>query len=123
MIAVDLADRAPGRDLRLHAVGQRRQLREAVDHPLLRLLVGEVVGELQLDVRQAEQRNGADGRDVGNAGHLHLDRDGDVALHLLGRQAGALGDDVDERRHRIRVGLDVELEEADDAGRQARRTA
>ena len=45
-----------------------------------------------------------------------LDRDGDVALDLLGRLAGALRDDVDQRRHRIGIGLDVELDEADDAG-------
>ena len=47
-IAVDLADRAVRRDLRLGAVGQRRQLRQPVDHPLLGLVVGEVVGELEL---------------------------------------------------------------------------
>src|SRR5262249_40949366 len=36
-------------------------------------------------------------------------RNGDVALDLLGRLAGILGDDLDERRHRVGVGLDVQL--------------
>ena len=37
-----------------------------------------------------------------------LERDGDVALDLLGAQPVRLGDDLDHRRHRVRVGLDVE---------------
>jgi hypothetical protein len=35
-------------------------LRQAVDHLLLRLFKGEIVGELHLHVRQAEQADGAD---------------------------------------------------------------
>jgi hypothetical protein len=103
--------RALGRDLRLGVVGQAAELGQAVDDPLLGLVVAEVVGELHLHVRQAEQRDGADAADVRNPGELDLDRDGDVALHLLGRLTGILGDDLHQRRHRVGIGLDVELEE------------
>jgi hypothetical protein len=117
-IAKDFADGTGGRYLRLCAVRQRRELRQAVGHPLLRLLIGEVVRELHLDVGQAEQRYGTDGLDVGDAGHLNFERDGDVAFDFLGRLAGALRDDVHQRRHRIRVGLDIQRQEAGDAGRE-----
>ena len=115
-VAQDLTDRAFRRNTRLGAVGQRRQLRQPVQHLLLGFLVGVVVGKLHLHVRQPEQRDRAHRRNVGNAGQLDFQRNGDVALDLLGRLAVALGDDVHQRRHRIGVGLDVELEEADHAG-------
>src|SRR5271156_2264783 len=47
--------------------------------------------------------------------HLGLDRNGDVALDLLGRLAGALSHDVHQRRHRIGIGLDVEQPAGADA--------
>jgi hypothetical protein len=53
---------------------------------------------------------------VPDARHLDLDRDRNVAFNLLGRLAWVLGDDLDAWRHRVRIGLDVELGEADDAG-------
>ncbi len=68
LVTHDLADRAPGRNLRLGAVRQGSKLRQPVQHLLLGLLVGIVVGELQLDVRKAEQRDRAHRRDVRNAG-------------------------------------------------------
>jgi hypothetical protein len=43
------------------------------------------------------------------ARHLHFDRDGDVALDLLGRLTGILGHDLDQRRHRVGIGFDVQL--------------
>ena len=107
-VAEDLADRAGRRQHRLRAVGQGPScVRRLMTH-LRGLLVGDVVGELHLHVGQAEQRDGADRLDVGHAGHLDLDRHGDVALDLLRRLAGILGDDVDQRRHRVGIGLDVE---------------
>src|SRR5260221_10416552 len=115
-VAVDLADRAPRRDLRCRAVGQGRELGEPIDHPLLGLLIGEVVGELHFHVRKAEERDGSHRRDMRDTGHLDLDRDGDVALDLLGRLTRALGDDVDQRRHRIGLGFDGGLAEAADPG-------
>ena len=107
-VAEDLADRAGRRDEGLRAVGQRSELRQAVDHELRGFAVAEVVGELHLHVGEAGQRDGADRRDEGNSRHLHFDRDGDVALDLLRRLAGILRHDVDQRRHRIGIGLDVE---------------
>ena len=107
-IAEDLADRAGRRQRRLDVVRQLADLGEPIDHVLRGLLVGQIVGELHLHVRQAEQRDRADGLHVGDAGHLDLDRDRDVALDLLGGLAGILGDDVDQRRNRVRIGLDVE---------------
>ncbi len=120
-VAVDLADRALGRKLRLGPVGQAPQLAQAVDHPLLGLVVGEVVGELHLHVGQTEQGDGPHAGHVRDAGHLHLDGDGDVALDLLGRLARALGHHLDQRRHGVGVGLDVQPGEADGAGGEQHR--
>ena len=49
-VAIDLANRAGRRNLRLGPAGQRRKLGQPVDHALLRFLVAEIVGELHLDV-------------------------------------------------------------------------
>ena len=117
-ISVDLADGTGGRNLRLRTVREGAELRQTVGHPLLGLLIGEVVGELHLDVGQAEQRYGADGLQIRDTGHLDLERYGDVALDLLGRLSRALGDDVHQRGHRIGVGLDVQHLEAGHAGGQ-----
>src|SRR5581483_171212 len=114
-VAVDLANGAGRRDLRHGCVGQGGELRKPVDHPLLRLVVGEVVGELDLYVRKTEQRDRADSTDVRNSGHLDLDRDGDVALDLLGGLARALRDDVNERGNGVGIRLDVELREKREA--------
>ena len=45
----------------------------------------------------------------GHAGQPDLERDGDVSLDLLGGPPGRLDDDLDQRRHRVRIGLDLEL--------------
>ncbi len=50
-IAVDLSYRARRRDLRLSRIGERRQLRQPIDDPLLGLLVREVISELDLHIR------------------------------------------------------------------------
>ncbi len=120
-IAIDFADRALGRQLRLGAVGQRAQLAQAVDHPLLGFVVGEVVGELHLHVGQAEEGDGPHAGHVRDAGHLHFDGDGDVALDLLGGLAGRLGHHLDQRGHRVGIGLDVQLGEAEHAGGEQHR--
>ena len=95
--------------------GSGAQLRQPVQHLLQRLVIGVVERELQFDVGQAVQRDGADGAQVLDAGDLGLDRDRDVALDLLRRQPRALRHDVDHRRGRIGIGLDVELLERDQA--------
>ena len=107
-VTIDFADRAGRRQCRLGAVGQGLELRQAIRDLLRRRRIGHVVGELHLHVRQAEQGDGADRLDVRQPRHLDLDRDRDVTLDLLGRLAGILRDDVDQRRHRIRIRLDVE---------------
>ena len=82
---------------------------QTIDHLLPRALVVDVPGEVTLDVGQAEQRLRADVVEVNHAGQAVLHRHGDVALDLFGRPAVRLRDDLDHRRHRVRVGLDVEL--------------
>ena len=108
-VAEDLADRAERRNAGLHAAGQRRQLRQPVQHLLQRFVISVVERELQLDVGQAVQRDRAHGAQVLDARDLRFDRDGDVALDFLGRQAGRLRDDIDHRRGRIGIGFDIEL--------------
>ncbi len=121
-VAIDFTDRTERRYLRLRAVEKRRHLRQPVQHLLQRLLVGEVERELQLDVGQAVQRNRPYDIEVLEAGDLGLQRNGDVAFDLLGRQTRRLGDDVDHRRRRIGIGLDVQLlkrhEAADEDGQK-----
>lgn len=51
-----------------------------------------------------------------NPRHLDFQRNGDVALHLLGGLARVLRDDVDEGRDRVRIGLDVQAHETDEPG-------
>jgi hypothetical protein len=91
------------------------ELAQPVQHLLQRLVVGVVEVELHPHVGQAEQAGGAHRGEVGNARHRHLDRDGDVALDLLRALARVLGEDDDLRRHRVRVGLDVQPREAPQA--------
>jgi hypothetical protein len=58
---------------------------------------------------------------VRDARHLDLDRDGDVAFHLLGRLAAGLGDHLHQGRDRIGIGLDIEGHESEYAGGENRR--
>ena len=64
--------------------------------------------EVALDVREAEERLGADVIEAGHPGQADLKGNRYVALGLLGAPPGRLGDDLDQRRHRVRVGFDVE---------------
>jgi len=114
-IAVDFTDRAQRRNSRLHAAGQRRQLRQPVQHLLQRLVIGVVERELQFDVGQSIQRDGPDRAQVLDSRDLGLDRNGDVAFDLFRRQARTLGHDVDHRRRRVGIGFDIELLECDHA--------
>ena len=88
LVAVDFADRADRRDLRLRVVQQRRQLRQPIEDLLQRLFVGVVERELQLDVGQAVKRDRADRVEIAQCRSLGLDRNGDVALDLLRREPG-----------------------------------
>ena len=111
-VAVNLTDRTGGRNLRLHVVGELRQLRQAIEHLLQRLVIGVVEGELQLYVGQPIEGNRADRAQIADACGLRLDWNGDIALDLLRGEPRTLRDDVDHRRRGIGVGLDVELLEA-----------
>ena len=114
-IAEDFANWTERRDLRLHVAGQRRELRQAVQDLLQRLVIGVSEGELQFDVGEAVERDGANGREVLQTRDLGLDWNRDVALDLFRRQPRTLRHDVDHRRGRIRISLDVELVERDQA--------
>ena len=98
--------------------GSGSELRQTIDHPLFGLLVGKVVGELNFHIGQPEQRYRADGLHVGDACHLYLERDRDVSLDFFGRLARALRDHIDQRRHRVGIGFDIEFEKTGDPGNQ-----
>src|SRR5262249_27026431 len=93
---------------RLCLVLQLGQLTQPIQNLLLRLLISQVVRELQLHVGKAEQRDRAHCREVGSGSHVHLDRNGNVTLDLFRRLAGVLRDDIDERRDRSGIGFDVQ---------------
>ena len=109
LVTVDFSDRADRRNLRLRVVQQRRQLREAIENLLKRLLVSVIERELQLYVRKAVERDGADRVEVAQRRSLGLNRNGDIALDLLCGEARALSDDVHHRRGGIRIRFDIEL--------------
>ena len=111
-VAEDFADGPCRRDHGLHA-GRQFDVREPVDDLLAHEVVIPAILELNADEAQAVDRVRADEPQAGRAGKRNLDRDRDVALHFLRRLPGALGDDLDNRRGRVRIGLDVELQEGD----------
>ncbi len=108
-VADDLSRRAPGRELGRHAG------RDVVDRiePVDDLLAGgPVIGavlEHALDVVQPGDGGAADVVEPGDADQRRLERDADQPLHLLRAGAGVLGDDLDQGRGGVRVGLDVEV--------------
>src|SRR5262249_39488896 len=133
-IAEDFTDGVPRRDLRLHAGRHRNEL-QSVDHLLARVLVVDVPGEVTLHVGQSEQRLRANVIEMRHAREADLERDGDVALYLFGAPTFGLRDELDERRDRIGIRLDVELliaveaeaehserQHADDGGHLERKT-
>ncbi len=110
LIAQDFADAAGRRNHRRDGRRQRRVL-QPVDDLLAHEIVVAAIFELQADEAEREHRVGADIGEAGRAGDCDLQRDGDVALDFLGRLAGKLRDDLDDRRRRIGIGLDVERRE------------
>ena len=122
LVAHDFADAAGRRDDRLHALGQG-----GAGQPIDRLLAHEIVVaavlELQANEGQPVDRVGPDEAQPRRAGNGDLDRDRDVALHLLGRLARVLRDDLDDGRRGVGVGLDVQDGERSVAERQEGREA
>ena len=106
LVAEDFADRAGRRDHRLHA-GRKLDVLQPVERLLPHEIVVAAVFELQPDEAQRKHRIGADEFQPRRAGDRDLDRNRDVALDLLRRLAGILRDDLDDRRRRIGIGLDV----------------
>ena len=111
LVAEDLADAAGGRDHRQHA-GRQHRILQPVDGLLAHEMIVAAVFELQADEAQRVDGVGADELQAGRAGDRDLDRDRDVALDFLRRLAGLLGDDLDDRRRRIGIGLDVQRQES-----------
>lgn len=96
----------------MHA-GRQLGLLEAIDCLLADEMVVAAVFELQADETQRIYRVRANESQPRRARHGDLDRDRDVALHLLRRLAGTLRNDLDDRRSGVRIGFDIERRESD----------
>ena len=88
---------------------------QAVDHLLLAALEVVAVLELVAQVRQPEQALAPRHLQARHAGQGDFQGGGDLALHLLRGGPGVLGDDLDDRRRGVRVGLDVDVLEGEAA--------
>ena len=113
-IAEDFAGGRLRRDGRGHVGRQRLADRgHAVDHFLPSRLVGVVAAVVpgHLEVAEAEQRLAVDLLQAGHAGERHFQGDGDLPLDLLGGCAGEERDHFDDRRRRVGVGFDVDVQE------------
>ena len=108
LVAVQLADGAPGRELGLHARRQGDEV-ELIEHALLSRGVAGVPAKVELHVGQAEERLRAHVFQPWHAHQAGFDGQGDVAFDFLGAPALRLRDELDHGRHRVGIGLDVEL--------------
>src|SRR6185437_6500257 len=108
LIAVDLADQAGRLDLGRDVAGETDVLLEIDGCLREREIVIDVVLEHDADKGQAIERGRANDIDAGRRGKADLDRNGEVALHLLRRKAWRLRRDFQNHRRWIGVGLDVE---------------
>ena len=116
LIAVNLADCRPGRELRFQALGQRDGLQAIQNF----LTISEVIGievEVQLDITQSEKADGTHILQSRNPVQDGFNWHRDLLLHLLSRPRGILRDHIDERRRGIGICLDVETHERPDSGR------
>ena len=119
LITINFAHRRFRRELRLKTIRQRHLL-QAIQRFLA---IGEVIApkiEIHLDVAESKDADRADLIQFRRAVQSRLQRDRHLLLHLLRRPRGILRDKLDHRRRRIRVGLDVELQEGIGADRQHR---
>ena len=104
-VAVDQPRRRGQRRHRGRDAARQAQARHAVEHFLAREIVVGAAVERDGDVGQPVQRDRADGGGLGDAVHADLDRHRDQPLHFLGRVAGPLGDDLDDRRRQVGIGI------------------
>src|SRR6266851_836437 len=107
LVAEDLADRRPRRELRLKIVRQRKRL-EAIEHLLTVAEVFAVEVEVELHVREPEDADRPHLIEMRRAVQRRLDGHGDLLLHLFRGPRRVLRDDLDQRWRGVRVGLDVE---------------
>ena len=107
LIAQDFADAAGWRDHRRN--GRRKR---GILQPVRDLLAHEIViaaiFELQADKTEREDCVGADVGQARRTGDRDLQRNSDIAFDFLGRLAGILRDDLDDRWRRVGIGLDIE---------------
>ncbi len=115
LITIDLADQARSENLWGDVVRQADVLLE-IDRGLGE---GEVVFDavVEGDAYEGEsvERRRTDVLDTGRRRQSDLHRNRVIALHFLGGQAGGLRGDLQDHRRGIRIGLDVQPEEGDEA--------
>ncbi len=109
-VADDLSGGAPGRKLGLDAGGEGVGGVDAVEDFLASGPVVRLVGELALDVRETGDGGAAEVDQARHAVEGGLQGDADEALHFLGTGAGVLGDDLDDRRSRVGIRFDVQIQ-------------
>ena len=107
LVAQDFADAAGRRNDRRDD-GRQRGVLQPVGDLLAHEIVVAAIFELQADKAEREHRVRADVGQAGRAGDRDLQRNGDVTFDFLGRLAGILRDDLDDRRRRVGIGLDIE---------------
>ncbi len=116
-IPVDLADGTPiGAHLRHKAIGQIN-LVQAFEHMLAIHIARRAVIEDEHEAGQASQRGGAQVREVRNAGHLNFNGHRHLTLNLLSAAAGPLRDDLHVVVGDVRISLNRQVAERDDAPR------
>ncbi len=105
---------------RNHAGRERFRELQSVDDLLSRLFEVVAVLELAAQVRQAEQRLGAQILQVRHAGQGDFQRHGDQTLHLVSRCARILGDHLDNCRGWVGVRFNVDMDKRVGAESQKR---
>ncbi len=116
LIAVDFADQAGALDLRRDVIRQADILLQ-IDRGLRqREIIIDAVLKHDAHEGQPIERGRADDVDARRGGKPDFDRDGEIALHLLGRLAGRLGGDFQDHRRRIWIGFDIEPGKCEQAG-------
>ena len=102
LIAINLGDGPPGRENRLNTRWKGHHRQPVQDLlPIHKVLGAEI--EIEFDVTEAEEGQGADIRQARHAGQGGLDRDRNLAFNFLGRPPRILGNHLNHRRRRIRV--------------------
>jgi len=115
-VAIDLAGRARLLDLWNGVLRQRDVLLEVQARLGHREVVVYAVLEGESDEGQAVKRGRPDVLEARRRIKADFHRDRVVALHFLGGQAGSLGGDLEDHRRGVRIGLDVQPCESDQAG-------